>query len=85
MNVTPNITLSCINSGMVSSCCRTGDAYEKGDVTLYKWRFTSTSNENPYDMYESNVWFTPFEECNTSLMSHIALSNKLFVYVYIYI
>ena len=40
--------------------------------------------KTPYDMLESNVWFTKFEECNKSLMSHFALSNTLYVNVYIY-
>ena len=82
----PNLSLSCANSGMISSCCKTEEAYEKSDVTLYKWMYSSSTYENPLDfeLDESGVWFMTLEECNSSLVSHIALCNKLWACVHIY-
>ena len=55
----PNINLSCINNGMVSSCCKNGvDKFET--ATFYKWIYYIHDVELKNKSY---AWYETFDQC----------------------
>ena len=53
----PNINLSCINNGMVSSCCKNSvDKFET--ATLYKWMYYMHDEE-----FRHEAWYETFDQC----------------------
>ena len=68
----PNINLSCINNGMVSSCCKSSvDKFET--ATLYKWIYYIPDGES----YESHAWYETFDQCNEDACVMLTLTHKV--------
>ena len=74
----PNITLSCVNTGMVSSCCKadTTTGATSSSITLYKWMYSinaingqsQQSNQQVYKN-EALTWYTNYSQCHDDAMS----------------
>ena len=80
----PHITLSCVNTGMVSSCCKVTDLEEAEPVTLYKWMYTNTNDKSRMIRNESNVWHIGFDQCCEEALHSIELSPESTVQLIIY-
>ena len=73
----PNITLSCVNTGMVSSCCKGDTSTAVGassSITLYKWMYSvnasgpdEASDKQVYKN-ESTTWYTDYRQCHDDAM-----------------
>ena len=62
----PNINLSCINNGMVISCCKNSvDKFET--AKLYKWIYYIPDGES----YESHAWYETFDWCNQDALCNV--------------
>ena len=79
-----HITLSCINTGIVSSCCKATDLEEAEPVTLYKWMYTNTNDKSRMNWNESNAWYIEFEQCCEEALLSIECSPESIVQLYIY-
>ena len=95
----PNITLSCVNTGMVSSCCKgdTSVGASSSPITLYKWMYsinTSSSNSNcgqqsDQQVYknESLTWYTNYSQCHDDAMAKMGdvyASNTTAIHLFIF-
>ena len=67
----PNINLSCINNGMISSCCKS-DSESTEMPTFYKWIFTMRHNERIFHN-TSAAWFENFAQCNEAALHNIQM------------
>ena len=77
----PNINLSCINNGMVSSCCKNSvDKFET--ATLYKWIYYIPDVES----YESYAWYETFDQCKEDALCNVNTycQDKDAIHLYIY-
>ena len=83
---TPNITLSCVNSGTISSCCRSGDSIDKDNMNmaLYQWVYTCVNEQGSFSVVESSSFFLKFDECKNSAISHFLQDYNSWVHLYIY-
>jgi len=81
---TPNITLSCVNSGMVSSCCKTGGNREKENIPLYNWIYSSCNELGCLKSNESKTSFLEFDECKDSAMLNMFQDRSSWFHLYIY-
>ena len=78
----PNINLSCINNGMVSSCCKNSlDKYET--ATLYKWIYYIPDEELKS---ESHAWYKTFGQCKEDVLCNVNTycQEKGAIHLYIY-
>ena len=66
-----NINLSCINNGMISSCCK-NDSESTEMPTFYKWIFTIRHNERIF-CNTSAKWFENFAQCNEDALHNIQM------------
>ena len=79
----PNINLSCINNGMVSSCCKS-DVDQMETATLYKWIYYIPDKELKN---ESNAWYETFDQCNEDAIHNIQIYHSHtpeVIHLYIY-
>ena len=67
----PNINLSCINNGMISSCCKS-DSESTQMPTFYKWIFSIRRNERIFHN-TSPAWFENFAQYNEDALHNIQL------------
>ena len=81
---TPNITLSCVNSGMVSSCCRNELKEEEGDATVYQWVYTCVNEKGCFCINESKTSFMDYDDCKYSAMADYQKECNSWVHFYIY-
>ena len=67
----PNINLSCINNGMVSSCCKNSvDKIET--ATIYKWIYYIPDEELKS---ESHAWYETFDQCKEDAFHNAHMYN----------
>ena len=81
----PNINLSCINNGMISSCCKS-DSESTEMPTFYKWIFTIRRNERIFQN-TSAAWFENFAQCNEDALHNIqvcSVESEAIVQLFIY-
>ena len=77
----PNINLSCINNGMVSSCYKNSvDKFET--APLYKWIYYIPDGES----YESHAWYETFDQCEEDALCNVNTycQDKDVIHLYIY-
>ena len=79
----PHITLSCANTGMVSSCCK-ATGLEADPVKLYKWMYSNTNDDSMMNWNKSNAWYIEFEQCCEEALHSIELSTESIVQLIIY-
>ena len=74
----PNINLSCINNGMVSSCCKNSET-----ATLYKWIYYIPDEELKS---ESHAWYETFDQCKEDALCNVNTycQEKGAIHLYIY-
>ena len=78
----PNINLSCINNGMVSSCCKNSvDKFET--ATFYKWIYYIPDEELKS---ESHAWYETFDQCKEDALCNVNTycQEKGAIHLYIY-
>ena len=79
----PNINLSCINNGMVSSCCKNNvDKFET--ATFYKWIYYIPDAELQKESY---AWYETFDQCKEDAlcnahMYHSDTQETIHLYIY---
>ena len=79
----PNINLSCINNGMVSSCCKNSvDKFET--ATFYKWIYYIHDAELKNESY---AWYETFDQCKEDAlcnvhMYHPDIQDAIHLYIY---
>ena len=78
----PNITLPCVNSGSLSSCCRNIND-ESNAISLYRW-MSSTIHNGELSINESNAWFANFEDCQNSAKHNMKIDEKTWIHLHIY-
>ena len=82
---TPNITLSCVNSGTISSCCRSGEIEKDNmNTALYQWVYTCVNEQGSFSVVESSSFFQKFDKCKNSAISHFLQDYNSWVHLYIY-
>lgn len=78
---TPNVSLSCINTGVISSCCRPAPEAEQPSssaVTLFKWMYSVRSeyamsfSGEPTREGESLCWHTNYRQCYDDALARIS-------------
>ena len=77
------INLSCINNGMISSCCKS-ECTEM--PSFYKWIFTIKQNERIFCNTPA-AWFENFPQCNEDALHNIQMfhvESKAIVQLFIY-
>ena len=79
----PHITLSCVNTGTVSSCCKASDL-EVQPIILYKWTYTNTNDENMINWNGSNSWYTGFDQYLKEALCRMEVSPQSIVQLFIY-
>ena len=76
----PNINLSYINNGMVSSCCKNSvDKFET--ATLYKWIYYIPDEELKS---ESHAWYETFDQCKEDALCNAHSDTQGAIHLYIY-
>ena len=66
-----NINLSCINNGMISSCCK-NDSESPEMPTFYKWIFTIKQSESIF-CNTSAAWFENFTQYYEDALHNIQM------------
>ena len=71
----PNINLSHVNNGMISSCCKS-DSKSTEMPKFYKWIFTIKHNERIF-CNTSAAWLENFAQCNEDALHNIQMCCRL--------
>ena len=79
----PHVTLSCVNTGMVSSCCRSTDSPSQM-TKLYKYMYTVVTDSNILDLQESHAWYVEWDLCYQEALHQIKATPYTRVQLFIY-